>query len=209
MGRAFGGGCDSGLFLHGASLRCTMGVMRRVLFQGLAILSLVLFTATLIMWLRSYWRDDMAATSGFTTWTAESRLGSLTITRGENEFRTLRYWHTRDSSPSWSAIRERGFWFDFEAGEQDRYMVQITDPPNGPPVSFSTLYRHQSLTIPYWFPALVFSALPAWWLFQHRRRRPKPGLCPKCRYDLRAHAAGQKCPECGAVIKTPSQSAPV
>ena len=33
------------------------------------------------------------------------------------------------------------------------------------------------------------------------------GLCPTCSYDLRAHAPGQRCPECGTLI--PHQSATI
>jgi hypothetical protein len=176
--------------------------MRRVLLKALAVLSLVLLAATVVVWLRSYWRQDTAATSGLTKWTAESRLGSLRITRSHDVFRTLRYWDVQPVAPSWNAIREGGFWFHYEAGEQDQNRAFFTDPPTGPPVMFSVWYRFQMLTIPYWAPALFFAAAPAWWFFYVRRRRTPAGHCPTCRYDLRAHAPGQKCPECGTVIPT-------
>jgi hypothetical protein len=35
-----------------------------------------------------------------------------------------------------------------------------------------------------------------------RRRKQSAGLCQVCRYDTRAHAPGQKCPECGTLIET-------
>jgi hypothetical protein len=38
---------------------------------------------------------------------------------------------------------------------------------------------------------------------QERRRRQTKGLCPKCRYDLRAHRPGDKCPECGTPVQAP------
>jgi hypothetical protein len=51
-----------------------------------------------------------------------------------------------------------------------------------------------SLAVPYWFLLLVSLALPIhWW---RRRRRPLPGHCRVCGYDLRA--SPQRCPECGA-----------
>jgi hypothetical protein len=63
----------------------------------------------------------------------------------------------------------------------------------------------------YWirlplFPAgmfLVSGAVLGQWVWQTRRARrvARVGLCPKCGYDLRAHAAGQRYPECGTIIE--------
>ncbi len=38
-------------------------------------------------------------------------------------------------------------------------------------------------------------AAPEWW-----RSYDVANRCVKCGYDLRAHAAGQRCPECGTVV---------
>ena len=61
------------------------------------------------------------------------------------------------------------------------------------------------ITLPLW-PAPVVLALPGvavfsvmGWRGVRRRRRGRRGLCLDCGYDLRAHAAGQRCPECGGV----------
>jgi ribosomal protein L32 len=53
---------------------------------------------------------------------------------------------------------------------------------------------------------LLFSILPLLALRAISRRRKAAnaaGLCPKCGYDLRAHHAGDKCPECGTLISPP------
>lgn len=58
------------------------------------------------------------------------------------------------------------------------------------------------LAIRYWILMVLFGAMPLFkltlWII--RRRKPKPGYCAKCGYDLRVHAVGQKCPECGKEI---------
>jgi hypothetical protein len=66
-----------------------------------------------------------------------------------------------------------------------------------------TIYNEQSqLTAPHWSLAAVAALLPAayaalWW---RSRRRTRPGLCPKCGYDLRATPG--RCPECGTISST-------
>ena len=61
------------------------------------------------------------------------------------------------------------------------------------------------LLLPLWFVIAVASILPALWLLRRsavrkRARGALLGLCPKCSYDLRAHAPGAACPECGTPI---------
>jgi hypothetical protein len=52
---------------------------------------------------------------------------------------------------------------------------------------------------PCWVFILLTAVLTLLWLNSHvkKRRRLKPGLCPKCGYDLRA--TPDRCPECGTV----------
>jgi hypothetical protein len=55
------------------------------------------------------------------------------------------------------------------------------------------------LAVPFWFVALPFAVAPFLWIVgvQRGRRWKERGLCPTCRYDLRA--SPQRCPECGWV----------
>jgi hypothetical protein len=95
------------------------------------------------------------------------------------------------------------------------YNIQIFDSINGwrfLGINVTQVASHTNtnaidnltISIPLYLLAL-FAAIPsALGIFLlSRRRRPIPGLCPICRYDLRAHAPGQKCPECGTLIETP------
>ena len=62
--------------------------------------------------------------------------------------------------------------------------------------------------VPHWFVAIAL-LLPLivrrLVLLFIRRPRRDPTLCPTCSYDLRAHTAGGKCPECGTLITRAAQ----
>ncbi|HPF40616.1 MAG TPA: hypothetical protein P5081_16085 [Phycisphaerae bacterium] len=52
-----------------------------------------------------------------------------------------------------------------------------------------------TIDAPFWLIATIAMLCPAATLFR-RRRRPPPGRCPECRYDLTGNRSGV-CPECG------------
>jgi|GEM_PF-4914728 len=54
------------------------------------------------------------------------------------------------------------------------------------------------VAVPFWAMLVLLMVSPAW---RHwKRRKPQlAGGCLACGYDLRAHGAGERCPECGAV----------
>jgi hypothetical protein len=62
------------------------------------------------------------------------------------------------------------------------------------------------VAVPHYWLILLTALFPAFLTFRlvrsrHRRRhRLAQGLCPVCAYDLCAHKAGDKCPECGTLI---------
>jgi hypothetical protein len=63
------------------------------------------------------------------------------------------------------------------------------------------------IKIPFAYIAITFATFPTLYLFHYtnarrRKRKMAAGLCPTCHYDLRAHAAGGKCPECGNPIQS-------
>jgi hypothetical protein len=75
-----------------------------------------------------------------------------------------------------------------------------TDPSFGP---WQRRWTHLALSVPHWFVALLLVAAPAWWSRARLTRgfRRRAGGCLTCGYDLRAHGAGERCPECGTVAK--------
>lgn len=58
--------------------------------------------------------------------------------------------------------------------------------------------------IPLWIFPPVFAIVPNFYFlaFLRRTRPPRDRLCTKCRYNLRAHKPGDKCPECGIPVQS-------
>ena len=117
----------------------------------------------------------------------------------DKESRPYRVW------PAWGRTSFRNWGFAdrgrFFGGVSYSEFVEL-----GPP-AISYLDTH--LAIPYWMPLALTGGGPALWLiWKFTRRRPKPGCCGKCGYDLRAHAAGARCPECGTQWKGANPSIP-
>ena len=59
-------------------------------------------------------------------------------------------------------------------------------------------HANDDLIVPLWLPALLL-AIPTAFLFYRDRRRPGPGHCQKCAYDLTGNVSGT-CPECGKAV---------
>jgi len=55
--------------------------------------------------------------------------------------------------------------------------------------------------MPLWLPSLVL-LIPTLLLWRRDRRRPRPGFCRRCDYDLTGNTTG-RCPECGLEIAGP------
>ena len=60
------------------------------------------------------------------------------------------------------------------------------------------------LTLPLWIP-LALAAIPTLALWR-RDRRPGPGHCPTCHYNLTGNTSGV-CPECGTAIPNRTEAA--
>ncbi len=201
----------------------------RHLFTTLSVLSLLLCVAACVMWARSYHYCDewyWAATqepgpekiSITRTWWLATSGGGLWFAR-DVDFQLWTYepfhrTHLSDlfshktcaavgypkievdrAVPSWPTVK-------------DRVVIRRPIDVAGIVVQDSKVFlydnfrpeRYTAITVPFWFLALIFSALPLTWTARWRRRhraarRRSAGRCPACGYDLRA--TPERCPDCG------------
>ena len=160
--------------------------VRRVLINGLALLSAVLCVAASVMWVHShYWEAGVRGGLGLFSFVVWSEFGRVTV--------FLLYEFGRlpsgfDIHPILSARVGHTTMFGFSL----RHL-----PDRG-------LGRQVLLTIPYWFLLILFSIVP---IIRWRmgRRVAAAGVCGQCGYDMRA--TPERCPECGAVPYVPNTSA--
>jgi hypothetical protein len=163
----------------------------RLLIDGVALVSLMLCLATMVLWVRSYfvgegfvWKPSTDAVY-YSSYVAR---GGVRVDRGEYHFDMAPYF---DYQPDRTPTRPAGFHpksvadtfgFDWHRG---------TDSQDQP---------HTFLMFPLWAVVLTTSVLPVHRLRALRRdllrrRHSATGLCPRCGYDLRASPG--RCPECG------------
>ena len=86
--------------------------------------------------------------------------------------------------------------------------VRWTDWNSKPPTAATRVPVTVWLGVtPAWAPLILALLLPLAWVVMRarqmlRNRRPKPGECLNCRYDLTANTSGI-CPECGTMVPIP------
>ena len=179
--------------------------MKRVLVNLLALLSLLLSTALLALWVRSYFVADAFRFSYVPDRHRHGVTTSLAFNRGIARVARLdvRYegeWRGPGGreglvrrGPPWHRGRPH-----HARSNAERYLVpfRYADQTVATPLPGLT-ERVRVVVLPLW-PAVVLLALPPAMLLRRRlraRRRPKRGLCARCGYDLRESPG--RCPECG------------
>jgi hypothetical protein len=167
--------------------------MTRRLFTIASLISFLLFTAVVLLWIDSY-RVIRGHKLG--KWYVSSVAGQLML---DNSMMT--------GSGSWPY---KIFWTGFDSGNGTQMNRQLAEECQWHRWGFgydrqnihsSNLVGTQiNLVAPHWSFVAALGVPPLMWLiFLHRSNRPKrAGLCGQCGYDLRA--TPQRCPECGAAV---------
>jgi hypothetical protein len=187
----------------------------RILLNLLTALSLLLFAATIFLWIRGYWVSDEVtreapSASGRWSWCfAHAGRGRLLLVRHTIAFaggrlpdagpypappRPTWEWQTAPPSSQWPTIAAASL----QDGERWEFL------------GFAHQWRDQKhpygadrcdwVTLPMWSLAAASGAVGGAGVVgysrrRRRRTRERRGLCPECGYDLRA--TPDQCPECG------------
>jgi hypothetical protein len=182
--------------------------VKRRLFNLLAVVSLVLSLAVVILWIRSCFAQDnlyLSFANSSSTRAVSIGLGSeqgcigigrnvmtcMNATLPEQFDKTKMSFETY--KPGRVEIDPSGFWpalgFDWRTGgfQRTRHGGKLT-------------YEWATLTLPYWLFVIIGLVLPAcFWLRRlQRRNRQRLLLCTVCGYGLRA--SKDRCPEFGTAI---------
>ena len=190
-----------------------MGFLRKLLrriFYAAAAVSTLLLLATLILWPVSYYHSldadyvttdgneyDLGCDSGRARLTYSSRLVLLSFS---SPHPGLHFSAGNAGWPHWTYLS----WRTPDPNFQDDKWFAVPTFLGVCRFQFLPgLWVYSGLLIPCSYLALLFAILPLLALRSIRRRRKlaRVGLCKKCGYDLRAHAIGEKCPECGTAKK--------
>jgi hypothetical protein len=191
--------------------------MRRKLFNFAVGLSLVLFLATMVLWLRArFVQDVISASSG------QDRLTRVHIKENGLVITSISGWPRREAL-AWRSARtgEQGYgipvMFDAKSMSNENVVPGVSsssgigtaiDP--GLPGAATTVVggvRTKVVVIVWLWPLVIAlglagpltaTALRRWAV---RRNRRANGLCLSCGYDLRASL--ERCPECGTFSESP------
>jgi hypothetical protein len=188
--------------------------VRRRLFNLLTTLSLVLYVAACVLWVRSYWALDALS------WTRADNAGGQRyswfriIASGRGHFACscdAEVYELGAITPQ-EAARPTGRW-RWEGWERGRPGDAVPAFGGTPNLGwgFHFAWHHDPAgvrregVVPYWAVALFTVLLPAGRTAARFHRGPghRNGHCPRCGYDLRA--TPDRCPECGKpAVATPT-----
>jgi hypothetical protein len=173
----------------------------RLIVQILVTFSFILFMGIAVLWVRSLWVEEVI------------QYQSGAVIRGVNSANgTLTFTTIRNFSDRAGMVRTPVVFYGDDGARYDRFPDSPQEPFKWRTLGFG--YRESDgwlvpgqimhtteIYVPDWIFVLIFVTFPARSLIEFlRQRKLQPGLCATCRYDLRAHEPGERCPEYGTVI---------
>jgi hypothetical protein len=187
--------------------------VRRIIFNGLTVLSLLLCLATVGLWVRSYWTPDVLVRHH--KWETHSHgypeIVSTLMTLSSNHGRLIAgkiyghfiYWLTFTGIQHWEWTHDTTVPQGLEDSELPLlgFLSRHPDPQR---YYYGNPYDLQAISTPHSLPVLLLAVLPLIRLVRHlSRSRVLPGHCLRCGYDLRA--TPDRCPEYGIVAPATTQ----
>ena len=187
-----------------------MASVRRRIFSLASLLSLALFLATAVLWIRSYLVNDryqhvVVPAAG----QAGCPANYVAVTfKGEIVGMTWVVDPPRPNEPPFMQDDYEQVRRDFE--KRGRNPTWTTSPPHkldadlrwgGFGYSYSSVESNigRSVFVPLWAPMLLFLVLPMFWLIARGRAVRTRNRCTGCGYNLTGNISGV-CPECGTPV---------
>ena len=167
--------------------------LRRFILNALTVMSAVLCVGGVGLWVRSYWVEDKVERT-----TGDKMMDQQWVTSewGEMYVGTMRHgWHYLGLRPPEPGIHHESFPASARSADALPGFLGFGKLPD----DLVRPEAHFIIVMPDWFLTGLFAAMPAAYLIRRvrRRRKPLPGYCQTCGYDLRA--TPDRCPECGTV----------
>lgn len=182
--------------------------MRPRLFTVLSAASLLLFIATSVLWIRSYWIMDSFHLERDRIRAGRYELRSVTLSsaRGAVELMTGSGIATDSTSgrtrfSHYSAPGGRLIFNSMHRTLAEKLGFRFARGQWGFVHGLAARPATQTvINLPYWLLILISAILPFCYVLRRyrRRRRVLDGLCADCGYDLRC--SKDRCPECGSPI---------
>jgi hypothetical protein len=164
--------------------------------KGLFALSLPLFIATAVIWVRSYFVADLITASSATS-------GDKAAVRAVYSIKGVIVFYEFPAS----RLPNDRLGYSWVRSPPAQMPAQRGYFPFGLTIGHGYGLTRWTVRISYWLLAAIASAIPILRFFQMRRaklrqRRIAHGLCGSCGYDLRA--SPDCCPECGTPSPQPA-----